>query len=71
MAKDTEACGRCSMTVVVDAVDDEDGVERKDPFGDDRIEVDEGSLERVSPEAWFGRVSARVNRIVSSFAWGR
>ena len=59
------------MTVVVDAVDDENGAKREDPFGDDRIEVDEGSLERVSPEAWFGRVSTRVNRIVSSFAWGR
>ncbi|MBB6644766.1 hypothetical protein [Halobellus ruber] len=70
MAKDTEACGRCSMTVVVDAVDDENAT-REDPFGDDRIEVEERQLERASPEAWFGRVSARVNRIVSRFAWGR
>ena len=70
MAKDTEACGRCSMTVVVDAVDDEEQA-REDPFSDDRIEVEERQLERASPEAWFGRVSARVNRVVSRFAWGR
>jgi hypothetical protein len=70
MAKDTEACGRCSMTVVVDAVDDEEQ-SREDPFGDERIEVEERQLERASPEAWFGRVSARVNRVVSRFAWGR
>lgn len=59
------------MTVVVDAVDDENGGEREDPFGDDRIEVDERQLERVSPEAWFGQVSSRVNDVVSKFAWGR
>lgn len=70
MAKDTEACGRCSMTVVVDAVDDE-AQGREDPFGDERIEVEERQLERASPEAWFGRISARVNRVVSRFAWGR
>jgi len=69
MAKDTEACGRCSMTVVVDAVDEEDG--SRDPFGDDRIEVDRREMERVSPEAWMGRVSSRVNDAVSRFVWGR
>ncbi|GGJ06968.1 hypothetical protein GCM10008995_16080 [Halobellus salinus] len=58
------------MTVVVDAVDEENGG-RNDPFGDDRIEVEERQLERVSPEAWFGRVSSRVERVVSRFAWGR
>lgn len=70
MAKETEACGRCSMTVVVDAVDDGSNA-REDPFGDDRIEVEERQLERASPEAWFGRVSARINGVVSRFAWGR
>jgi hypothetical protein len=58
------------MTVVVDAVDDEGG-SREDPFGDDRIEVEERQLERVSPDAWFGRLSVRVNNVVSRFAWGR
>ena len=72
MAKDTEACGRCSMTVVVDAVDDDDEKDRsQDPFGDERIEVDERELERISPEAWMGRVSSRVNEAVSRLVWGR
>ena len=70
MAKETEACGRCSMTVVVDAVDEENGG-RNDPFGDDRIEVEERQLERASPEAWFGRVSSRIDQVVSRFACGR
>ena len=70
MAKDTEACGRCSMTVVVDAVDDEDD-RSQDPFDGERIEVDERELERVSPEAWMGRVSSRVNEAVSRLVWGR
>ena len=71
MAKDTEACGRCSMTVVVDAVDDDEENRSRDPFGGERIEVDERELERVSPEAWMGRVSSRVNEAVSRLIWGR
>ena len=70
MAKDTEACGRCSMTVVVDAVDDEED-RSQDPFDGERIEVDERELERVSPEAWMGRVSSRVNKAVGRLVWGR
>ena len=60
------------MTVVVDAVDDEDeeGGSR-DPFGEERIEVDQRELERVSPEAWMGRVSSRVNNAVSRLVWRR
>ena len=71
MAKDTEACGRCSMTVVVDAVDDDEEDRSQDPFDGERIEVDERELERVSPEAWMGRVSSRVNKAVSRLVWGR
>jgi hypothetical protein len=67
MAKDTEACGRCSMTVVVDAVDEAD----RDPFGDERIEVDQASMERVSPEAWLSRLSMRVEDAVTQFIWHR
>ncbi|PSQ41932.1 hypothetical protein BRD14_05385 [Halobacteriales archaeon SW_5_68_122] len=71
MAKDTEACGRCSMTVVVDAVDDDEENRPQDPFDGERIEVDGRELERVSPEAWMGRVSSRVNEAVSRLVWGR
>ncbi|MFB6268700.1 MAG: hypothetical protein ABEH83_02065 [Halobacterium sp.] len=69
MAKDTEACGRCSMTVVVDAVDEADA--DRDPFGDERIEVDQREMERASPDAWIGRLSGRVNAAVSRLVWGQ
>ena len=71
MAKDTEACGRCSMTVVVDAVDDDEENRPQDPFDGERIEVDERELECIPPEAWMGRVSSRVNEAVSRLVWGR
>ena len=71
MAKDTEACGRCSMTVVVDAVDETEDEQPHDPFSDDRIEVDQRDIERISPEAWMGRLSTRVNEAVSRYVWGR
>ncbi|WP_226022318.1 hypothetical protein [Halomicrobium salinisoli] len=70
MAKDTEACGRCSMTVVVDAVDEEEAGGR-DPFGDDRIEVDEREMQRASPDAWVARVSSRIDDAVTRLAWSR
>jgi hypothetical protein len=55
------------MTVVVDAVDEAD----RDPFGDERIEVDQASMERVSPEAWLSRLSMRVEDAVTRFIWHR
>lgn len=67
----TEACGRCSMTVVVDAVnaDEEDGP--RDPFGDDRIEVAESAVRRVSPVAWTRNLTSRLNAAVRKFTYGR
>ncbi|PSP77251.1 hypothetical protein BRC88_14380 [Halobacteriales archaeon QS_4_69_225] len=73
MPKDTEACGRCSMTVVVDAVDEEgeEGASDRDPFGEDRIEVDRRAMDRVSPAAWVGRLSTRLDEVVGRLAWRR
>ncbi|KPN31362.1 hypothetical protein SY89_02106 [Halolamina pelagica] len=66
----TEACGRCSMTTVVDAVDaNNDGPDR-DPFGDERIEVDESAIRRVSPVAWMGKVIGRLNAAVKRLTYG-
>lgn len=68
--KKTEACGRCSMSTVVDAaVDDESG--ERDPFGDERIEVDQSEFARVSPAVWVSKVGARLNAVVRSFTYGR
>ena len=65
----TEACGRCSMTTVVDAAVDED--EGRDPFGDEHIAVDESEMTRVNPVAWTRRATGRLNRAVQSFVYGR
>jgi hypothetical protein len=69
--KPTEACGRCSMTTVVDAVnaDEEDG--NRDPFGDERIEVEESAIRRVSPVAWMGNVTERLNAAVQRLTYGK
>ncbi|ELZ94349.1 hypothetical protein [Haloferax sulfurifontis] len=61
-----EACGRCSMTTVVDAAASED----RDPFGDDRIELDASALRAASPAAWLGRVSARLDAAAERFVYG-
>ncbi|MFC7044028.1 hypothetical protein ACFQH6_20100 [Halobacteriaceae archaeon GCM10025711] len=70
-----EACGRCSMTTVVDATSrDENGEQRavRDPFGDARIEVDEDQLRLVSaPAVLAGRVKHRLNDVVSQWTYGR
>ena len=73
MPKDTEACGRCSMTVVVDAVDEEEEEEAsdRDPFAEDSIEVDRRAMDRVSPAAWVGRLSTRLDEVVGRLAWRR
>lgn len=66
--KRSEACGRCSMSTVVDAVDEE-GAER-DPIGDERIEVDESDLRRISPAAWMGRLTRRLDGIARRLTYG-
>jgi hypothetical protein len=67
----TEACGRCSMTTVVDAVnaDREDG--GPDPFGDERIEVEESAVRRVSPVAWVRNATTRLNDAVQQLTYGQ
>jgi hypothetical protein len=64
----TEACGRCSMTTVVDAVDGERG---ENPFDGDRIELDDDQLRSVSPAAWFEGVSARLDAVADRIIYGR
>jgi len=61
-----EGCGRCSMTTVVDATADES----RDPFGDDRIELDASALRAASPAAWLGQLSARLDAAAERFVYG-
>ena len=62
----TEACGRCSMTTVVDAAE-----LSGDPFGDERIEVEESSIRRISPVAWMGKLTSRLNGAVQRLTYGK
>lgn len=67
----TEACGRCSMTTVVDAAKSHGDGGRPDPFSDDCIEVSKSSMRRVSPAAWTKRITARLNAVVERLTYGR
>ncbi|SNR45240.1 hypothetical protein [Halorubrum vacuolatum] len=65
MPKDVEKCGRCSASTVVDVAQMDktpEEIEATDPFADDRIEVDEDELRRVSPAAWIEGIKTRVDR---------
>ena len=67
--KKTETCGRCAMTTVVDTVSEDDT--ERDPFGENRIEVDERDLKRIAPGAWMGRLTSRLDKVVQQFTYGR
>ncbi len=64
----TEACGRCAMSTVVDAVDSD---EDRDPFGDARIEVDEAAIRRVSPAGVLADVKGWLDDAVHRLTYGR
>ena len=63
------------MSTVVDVAssdddESEDGPNR-DPFGESAIEVDEATLRRVSPSAWAGRVTERLDDLGRRLIYGR
>lgn len=59
----TEACGRCSITTVVDAADGD-----RDPLGEERIEIEEDEMRRLSAhhvaasraKEWFDSLGERL-----------
>jgi hypothetical protein len=67
MGKETETCGRCSMSTVVD-VSDGDGTSA---FGDDRIEVADEEARAVSPAAWLGGLKRRLDDAATRLTYGR
>lgn len=74
MGKAKEACGRCSVSTVVDVVGDEDGDggEGPSPFDGERIEVSEETMRRVLfPAVWLGRVKTRLDEAVTRLVYGR
>jgi hypothetical protein len=65
----TEACGRCTMTTVIDTVDDGGG---RNPFDGDRIEVEESEMRSAARHVVLaGRLKDRLDAWASRFAYGR
>lgn len=59
------------MTTVVDATEDgEEGADR-DPFGEERIEIDDDELRRTSPGAWLKGVVSALDDVGSRLTYGR
>ena len=66
-----EACGRCTMTSVVDLREGPDG-ESRDPFAGNRIEIADSKLRKVSGHVVFlGRLKRRIDEIATSITYGR
>ncbi|WP_254761421.1 hypothetical protein [Natrinema marinum] len=61
------------MSTVVDVASsgDEDDEKRRDPFAESAIEIDDETLRRVSPAAWAGRVTDRIDDIGRRLIYGR
>lgn len=70
MPKQTEYCGRCSMSSVVDAVQDEES-EPRDIFGEERIEVADEELRAVSPAAWLSGLTTKLDDFATRITYGR
>ncbi|EJN60011.1 hypothetical protein [Halogranum rubrum] len=81
MGKQTEQCGRCAMSSVVDFTEnggdeDEEASTRaaradRNPFGGDRIEVDDDELRATSPAAWLGGLTSRLDDVATRVIYGR
>lgn len=68
--KETEACGRCAMSSVVDTTM-ADGEGGRDPFGDERIELSDAELRAASaPAVWAGKVKRRLDEIATRLTYG-
>lgn len=78
--KRTEACGRCSISTVMDAAgsgdgedggDGEDDGDARNPFEGARIELQESELRRVvRHEVLVRRVKDRLDDLASRFIYG-
>jgi hypothetical protein len=61
-----ELCGRCAMSSVSGVMEEE-----HDPFEDERIEVEENEIRKVSPGVLLGRVRRRVDSFATKLIYGR
>lgn len=71
----TEACGRCSMSSVIDLPNDEqdeEGRTDRDPFAGPRIEISEAELRKSSGHVVLaGRVKRRLDDFARRVVYGR
>jgi hypothetical protein len=66
---DVEACGRCTMSSVVETTD---GGHGRNPFEGDRIELSADELRSASRHVVaLGRVKARLNEWATRLTYGR
>lgn len=71
--KSKESCGRCSVTTVLDATEDEDdgGSGGTNPFDGERIEVEQSTMQKTVPHEFaVRRVKDRLDGFVSRLTWG-
>jgi len=61
-----EACGRCAMSSVAGVMEED-----HDPFEDERIEVDESEIRKVSPGVVLGPIKRRLDEIATKLTYGR
>ncbi|MWV39865.1 hypothetical protein [Natrialba sp. INN-245] len=70
-SSEKEACGRCSMSTVVDMAT-EDGHRSRDPLEGDRIELEEDELRRASPHVvLLGRVKSYLDAFARRLTYGK
>lgn len=74
--KRTEACGRCSVSTVLDATESDDGdgpgePTAENPFDGERIELEEDQLQRVvRHEVLARRVKDRLDDLATRLVYG-
>ncbi|MEF8783114.1 MAG: hypothetical protein V5A39_08465 [Haloarculaceae archaeon] len=64
--EDKELCGRCAMSSVSGVMEED-----HDPFDNERIEVKENELRKISPSVLLGRAKHRIDSVVTKIAYGR
>lgn len=70
--KEAEACGRCSVSTVVDTVESDGERSGKNPFDGERIEIEESELRSVVRHEVFARkVKDRLDRIAMRLTYGK
>ncbi len=71
MGKIREACGRCSMTSVVDVAETDEEEGGSNPFEGARIEVSESAARKAAfPAVWLGRAKTRLDEIATRLTYG-